>query len=78
MYDLPPNPTKPTDTRRAAFVAKNGDVSVELDALPADILQTRLTEEVEQYMDMNALDKVKGQEDSERQQIVVAFHSIGG
>lgn len=78
MYDLPPNLTKPTDTRRAAFVAKNGDVSVELDALPADILQTRLTEEVEQYMDMNALDKVKEQEDSERKQIVAAFHSIGG
>jgi hypothetical protein len=34
LYDLPPDFAKQTDSRRAAFVAKHGDVCVELDALP--------------------------------------------
>ena len=46
-YNLPPNFTKTTDTRRDAFVALHGDVSVELDALPANVLQARLRDEVE-------------------------------
>ncbi len=75
-YDLPPNFTKITDTRRAAFVEKNGDLSVELDALPADILQTRLTDEVERRMDMDALTAVREQEDKERAQLVEVLRSI--
>ena len=39
-YHLPPDFTKRTDTRRDAFVARYGDVSVELDALPLDVLQS--------------------------------------
>lgn len=78
LYDLPPNFTKATDSRRNAFVAKNGDVSVELDALPPDVLQTRLTEEVEQIIDMDALKAVQELQEQERTRLIEAFNTIGG
>ena len=67
-YRLPTDFTKATDTRRAAFVAKYGDVSVELDALPVEVLRARLVEEVEARMDLDALAAVRraGQEDRRR------------
>lgn len=66
LYDLPPDFTKKTDTRRAGFVAKYGDVAVELDALPIDVLQTRLRNEVEARMDLEALERVLRTERAER------------
>src|SRR6266567_4244827 len=77
LYKLPPNFTKATDTRRDAFVALHGDVSVELDALPPDILRDRLIDEVEKYMDVNALIVIREQEDKERAQLVEALQKIG-
>jgi hypothetical protein len=61
-YTLPSNFTKNTDTRRGAFVAKYGDVAVELDALPPDVLQARLVSEVEARMDLKALEQVRAAE----------------
>jgi len=57
-YNLPPAFTKKTDTRRAAYVAEFGDLAVELDALPAEVLQTRLKKEVEARLDIEAFNKV--------------------
>ena len=70
QYNLPPDYTKPTDSHRKAFVEKHGDVSVELDALPIDILRTRLVTEVEARMDMAALETVRETEDAERELLV--------
>jgi hypothetical protein len=61
-YGLPPDFTKATDTRRAAFVAKYGDLSVELDALPIDVLQERIRAKVESRMDLDALEKSRALE----------------
>lgn len=61
-YDLPPDFTKATDSRRARFVAKYGDVSVELDALPVDVLQERIRNEVEARMDLDALERTRAEE----------------
>jgi hypothetical protein len=69
-YDLPPNFAKKTDTRSAAFIARHGDVSVELDALPADVLRDRLENEVKERMDLKALAKVRKQEDADRVQLM--------
>lgn len=69
-YRLPPDFTKPTDTRREAFVEKYGDISVELDALPVDILRERIVSEVERRMDLNALSKVRQVEKRERARLV--------
>src|SRR5260221_10176393 len=49
-YQLPPNFTKPTDSRAAAHVARFGDLSVELDALPPDVLRGRIVEAIERHM----------------------------
>ncbi len=66
LYELPSDFTKKTDTRRAGFVAKYGDVAVDLDALPIDVLQTRLRNEVEARMDLEALQRVQRMERSAR------------
>lgn len=67
-YDLPPDFTKTTDSRRDAFVARYGDVAVELDALPVDVLRDRLVREVEARMDLDALEVTRAtqQEDNRR------------
>jgi hypothetical protein len=52
---LPGDVTKADDTRAAAFVAKYGDLAVELDALPVDELRRRIRQGVEEWMDMEAL-----------------------
>lgn len=69
-YKLPPNFTKKTDTRSAAFISEYGDVSVELDALPVDVLRERLKTEVESRMNLKALSKVKKREDKDRAELV--------
>lgn len=65
-YQLPPDFTKATDTRRAKFVAQHGDIAVELDALPSQVLRTRLEAEVRSRMDLAALAHVKEVEAEER------------
>ena len=69
-YNLPPDMTKATDTRRAAFIAKFGDRCVELDALPVNVLRERILAEVESRMDLTALEVVRHQETDERRQLV--------
>ncbi len=65
-YQLPPALAKKTDSRSKKFIAKNGDVSVELDALTPAIIRRRLTIEIERHMDLEALDETWAQEQSDR------------
>lgn len=65
-YQLPPDFTKSTDTRRAAFVELYGDVAVELDALPVAVLRDRIIDEVEAHMDLDALDETRSLEREDR------------
>jgi len=55
QYNLPSDPAKMTDSRRAGFVEKHGDLSVELDALPVDVLRRliRATIETSRYNRVN-------------------------
>jgi hypothetical protein len=76
-YNLPPDFTKVTDTRRAAFVKKYGDVAVELDALPVHVLRDRLVAGVEARVDMHALESVRQLEQSERDRLVKALAKAG-
>ena len=69
-YSLPPDPAKRTDTRAAEFIAKNGDVSVELDALPGAVLRQRIRQEIETRLDLDALAQVRQIERQERQRLV--------
>lgn len=75
-YNLPHDFTKDTDTRSKKFIEKNGDMAVELDALPADVLQARIVEEVEKYVDLAALDAIKEVERQERAKLVEVLRAI--
>jgi hypothetical protein len=77
-YELPADFTKVSDTRSAAFVAKWGDVSVELDALPIEVLRERIIREIESRMDLDALERVRATEGEERQHLIRALAAIGG
>lgn len=76
-HNLPPDFTKATDTRRAAFVAKYGDVSVELDALPIDVLQERIRAEVESRMDLDALEKSRALEAADIGRLTAVLDGAG-
>lgn len=52
------------------YIARHGDISVELDALPPDVLRDRLEEEVSGRMDMTALVAMRNLEDKEREALV--------
>jgi hypothetical protein len=66
-YQLPPDFTKGTDSRRGAFVARYGDVVVELDALPGEVLRGRLVREVEARMDLEALERTRKEERQDKE-----------
>jgi len=76
QHNLPPDLAKATDTRRAKFVAKYGDVSVELDALPIDVLRARLITEVEARMDLDALAIARAQEERDRIRLTNALREV--
>jgi hypothetical protein len=76
-YNLPPDFAKKSDTRAKKFIARHGDISVELDALPMDVLESRLVREVEARMDLAALEQVREAEERERAWLVEAL-SPGG
>jgi len=65
-YDLPPDFTKVTDSRQAAFVAEHGDISVELDALPLAVLQDRIRNSLDSHMDLDALAETHQQEERDQ------------
>jgi hypothetical protein len=76
-YHLPPDPAKLSDTRAAAFIEAHGNVSVELDALPVDVLRERIVSEVEARLDVKAIDKLRKQDKREREKIKKALAGIG-
>ena len=66
-YGLPTRPTKTTDTRSRAFMAQYGTGSVELDAIPPDVLRQLVRGAIEQHMDRRKLEQLKMVEQEERE-----------
>src|SRR5215208_1732225 len=66
---LPGDVTKADDTRAAAFVAKYGNLAVELDALPVGELWSRIQQGVEEWMDMDALSENARIERAQREKL---------
>jgi hypothetical protein len=66
---LPGDVTKADDSRAAAFVARYGDLAVELDALPVEELRARTRESVEAHMDVGALEDSRRLEREQREQM---------
>lgn len=81
-YKLPPNPLKRngagelTDSRGHGFEARHGNESYEVDALPPDVLQRMVREEIEDQMDMPAYELVKEEEERLKKKLVLAGKGI--
>ena len=73
---LLPSRSSATAPRSAAFVERYGDVAVELDALPVDVLRARLVTEVEARIDLAALASVREAEARERRRLIEALRSV--
>lgn len=54
LYQLPTRPTKKSDSRSAGFVREFGDASIELDALPPDVLESLVRKVIERHIDQDA------------------------
>lgn len=52
-YELPPNPAKMTDSRAAAYVAKHGELSWELDALRPNVLADLIKSAIKRRLDLD-------------------------
>lgn len=68
-YNLPPDFAKKTDTRAKRFIAKNGDIAVELDALPLKVLQEKIKTSIEAHMNMKELQNTFNNQAMERKEI---------
>ena len=68
-YNLPPDFAKKSDTRFKKFIAKNGDIAVELDALPADVLREKIKSCIEKYLNMEKFKIVLGEQSQEQYEI---------
>jgi hypothetical protein len=66
---LPGDVTKADDSRAPAFVAKYGDLAVELDALPVEDLQGRIRRAIEDHLDMGAFLRSRNIQEDEREDI---------
>lgn len=65
-YNLPTRPNKKTDGRRHKFAEEFGDASVELDALPPDILSDMVRESIESTIDVQEWTRISEIEALER------------
>lgn len=72
-FDPPPNPAKVSDPRAAAYVAKFGGRSWELDALPPRELNRIVDQAVAKYTDRKLLDAQVAREATERERVRAAI-----
>jgi hypothetical protein len=76
-YRPPPNPAKMTDSRAAAYVAKFGRRSWEVDALPPDVLSRIIREAFAAEIDVEKMDAVKEREQADKKLLRAAAARIG-
>lgn len=66
-HNLPRNPTKSKDTRESWYVKKYGiNYAVELDALPPDVLRSKIKKAIEDYCDIDLLSKHVAEDNEKR------------
>jgi hypothetical protein len=67
QYNPPPNPAKMTDSRAVAYVAKFGDQSWEVDALPPNVLVQLIRDAFDQEIDTETMDAIKAREQHDKE-----------
>lgn len=61
-HELPPAMAKRSDTRTPAFLARHGDVAVELDALPPDLLRRMVEAAILETLDLSEFEATRAEE----------------
>lgn len=69
QYNPPPNPAKMTDSRAEDYVAMYGNQSWELDALPPDVLDALISEEIGLLVDFDRFEQARADEEEYRDRI---------
>lgn len=75
-HNLPPMPTKASDSRSTRFVAAHGDEAVELDALPPEVLEDVVGDAVRLYFDEEIREDSLETEGAENDEIKRAVRQI--
>lgn len=65
-FNPPPNPAKRTDPRAHDYMAKHGAVSWEVDALPPNVLTKIIQVSIEEFVDLDMMQKIKDQEEVDK------------
>jgi hypothetical protein len=69
-YNLRPLEAKKTDTRTPKYVKKHGTATIELDALPPDVLRQRIIDAVEKHIDADEWRRAERAERVERESVL--------
>lgn len=69
QYKLSPNPTKNADPRSKEYVEQYGNECWELDALPPDVLQQLVEDNIQEYIDQDKWDE-REQEIEDNQELI--------
>jgi hypothetical protein len=72
-WDLPTRPTKDSDTRARKFRRVHGTDSVELDAIPPDVLRQLVRDAIDSHMDPWRLEQFRMVEREERETLRTMF-----
>jgi hypothetical protein len=75
-YNPPPNPAKVSDPRAAEYIAKHGDSSWEVDALPPDVLQDLIRDSIKRLVDQDLLDDMLNKEDKDKEALKKALSVV--
>lgn len=68
-HELPPMAAKRSDSRAAAFIAEHGNISVELDALPPDILRDLVDTNLAQFCDAQEFNEQRRIQEEEQERL---------
>lgn len=79
-YNLPRNPDalKATDTRAKKYIARFGDLAVELDALPPATLESLVMGAIETNLDLSKFEAERQREERDRARIAAIRHKVKG
>ncbi len=69
QYNPPPNPAKITDPRAAEYIAKHGESSWEVDALPPKILNNLIRRAFENVIDQDKMDEIIKSEEYDKKKL---------
>lgn len=75
-YNLPADVTKGDDKRTESYRAVDSNIAVEVEALPVDVLETRIRSSIAHTLDIDALRQVYSEEEAERKQIRDVLSSL--